>query len=316
MVIDPDQSSDPGYGESASDAGPERPRADATQLGRELGGDLPCVVCGYNLRGLSIRSVCPECGAGVRATILSVVDPQASVLRPIHRPRLIAGSLLLWSGAGLGASLVCWLPHFADSLGHLTGPITPPPSDAVLVGLVVAAMVGSAGLVRPHSGIPAWFTVAAVVAVLLHAPLGWALVRLHREGWPASAEGSQWTTIAMGSLVAIFLLLRPTLRLLVARSLLLRSGRVDRQTLLGMSGAAVVIALGQFAVRWSIEGSPAGIISVRVLGVVLLVTGGALLTLGLLGSVVDAVRIARAILRPLPTLREVLRSGTGGIGRG
>lgn len=312
--MDPDQPNAPGYGEQPR--GPADPARAEGHLGRELGGDLPCVVCGYNLRGLSIRGVCPECGAGVRATILAVVDPQANVLQPIPRPRIVAASLLLWSIAGLGASVVCWIPHFTESLSRFAGPLSVPTTESLLIGLIAAAMVGAAGLIRPHAGIPRWYTLASIVAVVLHAPLAWALVRLHAMGWPPTRLGTRWVLVAMGSLAAIFLLMRPTLRLLVARSLLLRSGRVDRQTLFGMAGAAAVVALGQVSLWWSIEGSPAGIIAARILGVTMLVTGGALLTLGLFGCVVDSARIARAILRPLPTLREVLRGGTGPSGRG
>src|SRR5436190_23878239 len=72
-------------------------------LGRQLRGDLPCVACGYNLKGLSIRSVCPECGTPVRATILSVVDPHAAELTPIRLPALVALGLLFCAAGALGA---------------------------------------------------------------------------------------------------------------------------------------------------------------------------------------------------------------------
>ena len=71
------------------------PRAWASVLASELTGDLPCVRCGYNLRGLSIREHCPECDAPVRATILALVDPRASELKPLRRPRLTGWGLVL-----------------------------------------------------------------------------------------------------------------------------------------------------------------------------------------------------------------------------
>jgi uncharacterized repeat protein (TIGR04138 family) len=37
-------------------------------------GDLPCVECGYNLRGLASDGRCPECGADVADSIAESVD--------------------------------------------------------------------------------------------------------------------------------------------------------------------------------------------------------------------------------------------------
>ena len=33
-----------------------------------IGEDLPCVRCGYNLRGLDVTGTCPECGGPVEAS--------------------------------------------------------------------------------------------------------------------------------------------------------------------------------------------------------------------------------------------------------
>lgn len=316
--MDPDQQHAPGDGGATGEglgAGGARSMEGEDrapiQLGRELGGDLPCVVCGYNLRGLSIRSVCPECGAGVRATILSVVDPQANVLRPIRFPRLVAGGLLLWSIASLMTALVCWAPHVGEVVSRIGAGVRLPELSSAVVALVVMAAIGAAAIVRPHSGIPPWFTVGSVLGVLLHAPLAWSLVRLQRAGWEPTQAGMRLVLIAMACVAGIFLCMRPTVRLLVARSLLLRSGKVDRQTLYGMAAAALVLALGH-AVLWaSIELFVGGQVVMRVLGLVLTLTGAALLTLGLVGSVIDCARIAHAIIRPRMTVRDVVRRGVG-----
>ena len=41
--------------------------------------DLPCIQCGYNLRGLDPESTCPECGASIsdslRRGLLALADP-------------------------------------------------------------------------------------------------------------------------------------------------------------------------------------------------------------------------------------------------
>jgi hypothetical protein len=286
-------------------------RPESALLGRELGGDLPCVVCGYNLRGLSIRGVCPECGVGVRATILAVVDPHAAILQPIPHPRLIAALLVLWAGAGLGIALVLWLPHVAAAAAAVHMRLPSPDLTLPLIALVGLWALGASSLIRPHGGIPVRYTVGAVAALVLHAPMGWSLVQLYRSDWPTSAAGNTRVIQAMLSLAAIFVLLRPIARLLVARCLLLRSGRVDRQTLWGMAAAALVVAIGHGLLRVSMVGGVGGHVVVRVCGVALLVIGAALLTLGQIGCIMDTVRIARAILRPRRTLRQVLRSGVG-----
>jgi len=84
---------------------------DESHLDRELGGELPCSVCHYELRGLSIRGVCPECGTAVRATILFRVDPMADEFRPLTSPWFTAQSLVLWSIGGLVAAVGFWLVH-------------------------------------------------------------------------------------------------------------------------------------------------------------------------------------------------------------
>src|SRR5262245_48877512 len=84
------------------------PKAEREAIARELTGDLPCVRCRYNLRGLSVRAPCPECGTPVRATLLAVVDPFAGELQPVSRPRLIVAGLIAWSLGGFGSALCVW----------------------------------------------------------------------------------------------------------------------------------------------------------------------------------------------------------------
>ncbi|MEM1424869.1 MAG: hypothetical protein AAGH64_12820, partial [Planctomycetota bacterium] len=71
-----------------------------------LTGELPCVTCGYELRGLSVRDACPECGTGVRATILAVVDPLADELAPMRAPSLTGVLIVSWA---LSSSIGVWL---------------------------------------------------------------------------------------------------------------------------------------------------------------------------------------------------------------
>lgn len=288
-------------------------------LGRELGGDLPCVVCGYNLRGLSIRSMCPECGTGVRATILSIVDPQARELQPIPHPNAVAAGVVLWAAGAVGAALVSWLPHAADLLRTLGSAIPPQPTVlAVHFGLLVSA-AGSLALVRPHRGIPLLHSAGALLATLLYAPLAFTLHRYglavgplgarYFDAWQPSAPAAEWFWLSCALIAAIIMLQRPNARLLVARSLVMRTGRVDRQTMVAMALAACLMAAGMLVGR--LVSHSATLLSelARIGGSLLIGLGGLLLTIGLVGALIDCARIAYAIRSPGPSLRDVIRAG-------
>lgn len=318
-------------GHTPEPGGSAAPRADSSWLGRQLGGDLPCIRCGYNLRGLSIRGVCPECGAPVRGAILSVVDPQADVLQPINRPRLVAVSVVLWLSAALGAALVCWAPHIADLValavgkGSGAGAGTLPPLRHALVVCLALSGIGALGLIRPHGRIPMLHRIAAGLAVVLYVPLGLLLFRMVAlrdlggslpllTWWQPDRRGTRDVVAALVIVAVILLLQRPVARLLVARSLLMRSGRVDRQTMLAMALAAAMIAAGQVIGRVAFIASGEPGTPGMVVGLIFMVMGAALLTIGLFGSVADSVRIARAIVTPRRTVRQVVRGGVGGRG--
>jgi hypothetical protein len=277
-----------------------------------LGGDLPCVVCRYNLRGLSIRSVCPECGTAVRATILALVDPHAMELEPLRSPRVTAAGLVAWMLFGLVAVALCWMPV---SSGRLYGFW-----HVATVASVLGSAAGGLMLVRPHEGMGRGAMLLAAVGVLLYAPLAWVVWELTQLKWTLGQPAIYPVTALVGHergpvmmrvlgcvLVAgIGLLLRPNARLLVARSLALRTGRVDRQTILGIVAACTIAAVGE-VVLWQSRGATGTMADVsRLAGQILIPAGWALVTLGLLGSVIDAVRIARAIVMPSPSLGEVI----------
>lgn len=292
----------------------------APLLGRELGGDLPCVVCGYNLRGLSIRSMCPECGTLVRATILSIVDPLASELRPISRPHATAVGLLMWAGGAVLVALMCWLPQAADLLRTLGAQISRPGITlAVSLGLLASA-IGSLALVRPHDGVPRSTFLLALLGTLLYAPLMLVQWRYHSAGdallaaryfpsWNPTPPMTRDLILSAVLIGGIILCQRPAARLLVARCLAMRTGRVDRQTLYVMALAAAVMAVGATLGPAARSNIPAVSEIARIAGVSLIAIGGLLLTIGVFGSLLDAARIAQAVVFPSPTVRQVIREG-------
>ncbi|MGQ0627856.1 MAG: hypothetical protein ACT4PL_07120 [Phycisphaerales bacterium] len=290
-------------------------------LEKMLTGRLPCVGCGYNLQSISVLGICPECGTAVRATILAKVDPFADELRPILHPRAVALGVVAWSAGALFAALISayaigaalvpgsglgfWRAHFPS-----WAPVT------VQLALVVSAL-GAVGMVRPHRGVTRAGVAAAVLGALAYAPLiplaghilsatSLAAIRGSVDPWQSGAGLTVARVQACLLMIVIIAGLRPHARLLVARSLALRTGRVDRQTMLAMGAAVAVAVVGDLLGFLGTGTTGHAADALRTTGGVLMLFGAALLTLGLAGSMVDCVRIARAILLPPPSLRDVL----------
>lgn len=300
--------------------GPRPGSPDAGAVARRLVGDLPCLGCGYNLRGLSVRSVCPECGTPVRAAIVAAVDPYAEVLRPIRAPRFTAAGLVLWGAGAFGAAILTWALRLSD-LAALTNSAPVDTSWAVLVGVaaVVVSGIGATALVAPHAQTPRRNIAAAVVAVVGYLPLVWFQWWIHTydpAAGPPFADPQflrperSIARIVWAALVAAVLLgLRPNARALAARSLLLRSGRVDRQTMRAMTMVLFVGAIGD-GLHLLADGlgdpmRPA----IWWAGTCLIGVASMLFTVGLFSALVDCIRIAGVILRPPPAPAHVLGRG-------
>jgi len=52
--------------------------------------DVPCKNCGYNLRGLSVDHICPECGEPIRFSAHMALANNANELRHYFRSRHVA----------------------------------------------------------------------------------------------------------------------------------------------------------------------------------------------------------------------------------
>lgn len=287
-----------------------------TEVARRLIGDLPCVTCRYNLRHLSVLEVCPECGTPVRATVLAVVDPYATVLQPIRFPVLTGFGLLMWSAAAAGAAVLTWLMRTADVYSVLTGmEMRFGFAPAAGTALIVLSCVGAMVLVRPHARIPVWQSAAAVGGIASGLAAAYLYWRLHASYDPSHTrpfvesikEPRAWLRLMIGAcLIGAVLGLRPAARVLAARSLVLRMGRVDRQTMMAMAGALAVAALGDvIRLGAAYTGDTVGSI-LNTCGIVLIAIGSMTFTMGLFGVLVDCVRIARVIVKPTASIRDVV----------
>jgi hypothetical protein len=291
-------------------------------LASTLSGRLPCSRCGYLLEGLSVRDVCPECGLPITTTILAAVDPFAEELQSLTRPRAAAAALVVWSGAALGAAAWGWTARAADAAVAAGATRLWEISPVVLLALAALSGAGSVVFMRPARRWPRRATLLATIGALGYIPLLlvlWAIhVGLDADGQPpyfgsgVDAERHGLRLLLLAIMAGILLCLRPAARQLVARSLRLRQGRVDRQTILAMLACIGVAAAGDVAMLAGQVATGLTADILRVAGLALIGAGSALMTLGLAGMLVDAVRIARAIVSPAPSLRRVLTPAGAG----
>lgn len=274
-------------------------------------------MCGYELKGLSIRSVCPECGTAVRGTILFRVDPRADEFKPIRWPRLTAWGVRFWGTGAATAAIALWVLRLSEYTGF-TGQRSGADSlwSVISIIAIAASAVGAACMIRPNRWLPAPKSIAALGGVLCYGVvlLGLFLVIRsdldkipaygHQRSLDAAREAGR-LVFGIGVL-GVLLCMRPMARELVKRSLALRTGRVDRQTILAMSGVVLLGLLGD-GMRWIVA---AGVFSdasgvVDYTGRLLVILSSLLLTLGLVSAAVDCWRISNAILTPSPSLKDI-----------
>lgn len=288
-----------------------------------LSGDLPCLRCRYNLSGLSVRSVCPECGLPVRVTILAMVDPQAGELQPIGWRRTIAAGLLVWAVGAVLAALCVWALRGAELAMVLGWPVPRQLVPSWLPAFWAAVSgVGALALVRPHGRISPGHVLCAVLGVLVYIPLVYVLWRIHGvidavfpDPYLRGAEDpslrAMWRLIAALCVAVIALALRPNWLLLVSRSRLMRTGRVERQALPALLLALALTALGD-ALRFASPFTPVPIDELlRQSGMLCVAAGSLTLTFAILGMLRDVIRLQRPILSTPLTLGALVRPPGG-----
>lgn len=290
----------------------------------DLQGSLPCARCRYDLKGLSITSVCPECATPVRATILMKVDPYADELQALFFPKLTAWGLFLWSVFALAGVLAAWALFVGDVVARLAAPDWVAwlvPGFAALSGVCALVMVKPHkidALAASHVGgrLSGAASTMAGMGVAMYGPLVYCLyaefVAL-RHGSPAFGVMGLLARVTCCIIVALILFcLRPNARLLAARSFLMRTGQQDRQQMASL--IVVVLLLGvvetiSLAVSTG-QGANAELIEgiVRILRLVF----GVLFTLGLVSVVIDTWRLRRILAEPTLSLRALISEGVKG----
>lgn len=289
-----------------------QPGTDEPLVAATLTERLTCAACGYDLRGLSVLERCPECGMRIATSILAVIDPRAQEFEPIRKPRLVAFGLLIWSIGGLLAATCAWTLRAAElpALGNNPHLLSEGGSRALaMIGVVciVVSGIGAVALVRPAKRMPAIGSRLALFGVALYVPLAAAFWVLHGQldasmvspyfGRLPDADRVLVRAVELSLIAAIVLMLRTNARTLAARSAILRTGRVDRQTMYAVAVTAGLGVLGD-TIRLAAthtDGTLSQVLSIA--GVSIVVIASALLTMGMAGAAIDCVRIAHALLR-------------------
>jgi len=300
---------------------PEPPESVA-RLARDLTGDMRCLKCGYNLRGLSITQLCPECSLPVKATLLAVVDPLADELAPLRTPRFTGIGIVLWPLGAILACVVIWGFRLRELVPTVGVPLIPGWwINLGLLGFLLSA-VGAASMVRPYRTATRGTATRNALGVALYIPAAWCFWTIH-TGLDISAPtpyASIDTPHAVRSLarlgvmlsaVGVIALLRPTARAMFSRSILVREGRVDRQQMVALIGAFLLSAVGD-AVQ--IVGSSLTVVPsdlTRTVEVLLVALGSVLITLGLFGLLRDSVRVYPVICANPLGLADILGKRRG-----
>lgn len=309
---------------------------DATQtrnIALDLKGDLPCVRCGYQLRGLSVTAACPECGTAVKATLLKAIDPKAHLLAPLRAPTLVYAGLLAWIGGTAAAAALTAALLFTTLLirrgvipkpkpGELRlaelAPWAPAAATTAAAAAAIAAL-GAWGLAIAHPGARRINASAAAGAAALAAAAAlFAALILQRPALglqpPADAlallsdqhKAANWR-IAVGTTLAIaFALLRPSGRRLTQRSKLIRNRRKDHQPMAATAAALAVAVLADTAQRLLPEQQLSVTLSTAsVLLGAITTLGWTLATLTIFTLAYDAWILRPAILGPQRSLQSV-----------
>ncbi|MEM1424381.1 MAG: hypothetical protein AAGH64_10310, partial [Planctomycetota bacterium] len=179
---------------------------------------------------------------------------------------------------------------------------------------LIVSGVSALGFLAPTTRTRARSVCAAACAVLAYAPFFYALLRIraidaNRGSYAAfftldpDVDRIYWRLLVAGCLVVIFLGVRPNARELVRRSLAMRTGRVDRQTLLAMGVAAGAMALGDVLRLVGVTSGPPELVFAG--GMVILIST-VFLGVGLTAAIVDGVRIRRSLRMGPRRLRDVV----------
>jgi hypothetical protein len=299
--------------------------------------DLPCRTCGYDLRGVRFDHECPECGEMVENTVRAAVDPLASGLPTLSRPRSV-GAALIWlllcaivtSMAGLCVWTSGAAYHAFDarwSLGEAWGAwgefVREWPCGWIAAASAAAGLVSPVIFARHLGPVPganggtaggrraSWMIAGSLLVIA--GVQGWLILAAEQ----ASARSSVPFDAGVGRLmnagltVALSLAgvvgligLGRVLAIVGERSRVYREARGGRQGVRAMNAAVLAIALGAavnlYGWLWRWEW-------IETIGRVMVISSAIMVFIGLLYLAVNAWWIMLALRRPPLRLRDVVK---------
>ncbi len=287
----------------------DSPKAGVQSIARQLTGELICIGCGYNLRGLSIREMCPECGMSIRATLLGIVDPKAEELEPLNSPKLSGNGIVLWSFGALIACASVWILRIDEIIRAKLAFNAGLGNWVSLVGVIalVCSGIGAIVFILPHRRVGRLMAIRASIGVSAYIPvvmMFWSIYRGYDKSatmpliYPG-AQSLERSLLRLGMFVGVGVIvlgIRPNALMLAMRSVIVRTGRVDRQSMYALLMSFAVAAVGDgLNIIGLLSGGVVGDL-LSQLHVVLVAVGSVLITLGLVNIVIDTVRLRPVLL--------------------
>ncbi len=299
--------------------------------------DLPCVGCGYDLKGISPDSACPECGLGVRRTLLYVIDPAASEIAPLRNGYWLAAILVLVPAILVTAVVILWIPHIQFAYENYQGILRPNPATqwnlwkafagflAIVSGLLTFGLQNPTGKrVRRSYLTGLWLARLSLIF--------WGgmviIIAIYDETngtWQASLyDGEQIDLFrsvlrAGGHLTLILAVVGfpKVVRFLALRSLYHRISQMSRQGFLAMGFALLITLAGdslwiitgwiqQQSINAGTGGAPRFVEQLALISAMLTLVGSGMLTLALFNAMMDAIRLAVKINGPRYTHDQIV----------
>jgi hypothetical protein len=318
-----------------SDASPAVPGPGTTKLTAEFVGtviapSVDCRGCGYDLQGLRVDGRCPECGAPLAPTIEALLDPATARLPRLANPRGV-GNALWWLTVILVVALALLVITPVWNRVGLPDRVwgIPLPSSLPILACIAACLgLLPVAVLRPAPGSETaaavrwelWLLVIGLLGLAVGAVTLWMLWRSPQPGtgpFPLlaplpllsatkSAPTGHVVTMLLlsGSLVCLLAGIGGVLEAIGARSTAYRRSRAGRQGVHAMIACAAAMGLGAL-VQWltaRLDG-PGWLFE---MGKTVLSVSSLMLLIGLLYLLLTAWGIRTALIRPPPTIDELL----------
>ncbi|MEM9082083.1 MAG: hypothetical protein AAGB34_00695 [Planctomycetota bacterium] len=281
----------------------EREASSSDTLNLALTGSLPCIDCGYELQGLTVKGNCPECGRPVRVTLMWAVDPEAEAFQLVKRPLLLGSGVLAVTVCPLITVLLLWYYFGIEYIVNIRQSNFVAAFDGFIselsIGIWFIQLLALTPLIvsRPlrFGGLLSSFGAVCATTMLLFGVLASVGVKT----WPRTTNHDILMFVSFSFALYVFSI-RALLMPFIHRSKLLRTGHIPRQHISTISIAFAVAGVAHLVAVFSNS-------SVELVAKITAIAAWSLATLGLMGLVRDAFIVRHTLLHPPRTLEELTR---------